>query len=337
MEHPPATDAERGTLGATGTVAPASTDCVVCNHPITGRVYTVGDRSYCHEHYVRAFKRRGTWPTVWILFAGLVALGLLMQQVGPALTPLLTGGTLIVAGLILAVLPALIWLFVFRHLDQLEPENLHHLLGVMILGALVGGAIGDPLRRGVYGMDLWSESRWFWAIPIYTLTQGLLLALTIYATVRFSAFLIHDFDERADGVIYGTAAGLGVAVFYNIRYLIDAGSLRIEVGVARTIIAALVFASIGGLIGYGLGQIWFEPHSIWYLPGIVLLAAFLTGIYEWLSSEAVSRSLGYTAWVSVLIAAAFGAVLFGVINVLVRSAIRETVATGTGPEVAAAQ
>ena len=73
-----------------------STDCVVCNHPITGRVYTVGDRSYCHEHYVRAFKRRGTWPTVWILFAGLVALGLLMQQVGPALTPLLNGGTLIV-------------------------------------------------------------------------------------------------------------------------------------------------------------------------------------------------------------------------------------------------
>jgi RsiW-degrading membrane proteinase PrsW (M82 family) len=336
MEHPPATDAELGTEGATGNVAPASTECVVSNHPITGRVYTVGDRSYCHEHYIRAFQRRGTWPTVWILFAGLVAFGLLMQQVGPALTLLLTGGALVVAGLILAVLPALIWLFIFRRLDQLEPENLHHLLGVMILGALVGGAIGDPLRRGVYGMHLWSESRWMWAIPIYALTQGLLLALTIYATVRFSAFLIHDFDERADGVIYGTAAGLGVAVFYNIRYLIDAGTLRIEVGVARIIIAALVFASIGGLIGYGLGQIWFEPHSIWYLPGIVLLAAILTGVYEWLSSEAISRSLGYTAWVSVLIAAAFGALLFGVIHVLVRSAIRETLAAGTGPEVAAA-
>ena len=335
MEHPAATEAELGNEGAAPGATFSSGDCVVCNHPITGRVFTLGDRSYCNEHYVNAFQHRGTWPTVWILFAGLVAFALLMQQIGPVLTPLLTGGALVIVGLIMAVLPALIWLFVFRRLDRLEPEQLHHLLGVMILGALLGGAVGDPLRRGVYGMHLWSESRWMWAIPIYTLTQGLLLALTIYATVRFSAFLIEDFDERADGVIYGTAAGLGVAVFYNIRYLMDAGTLRLDVGVARIIIAALVFASIGGLVGYGLGQVQFEPHSVWYLPGIVLLAALLTGVYEWLGSETISRSLGYTAWISVLIAAAFGAVLFGVIHVLVRSAIRETLAAGAEPNVAA--
>src|SRR5215203_1545913 len=337
MEHPPATNAELGTEGATGTVAPASSDCVVCNHPITGQVYSIGDRSYCHEHYVRALQRRGTWPSVWILFAALVAIALLMQLVGPALTPLLTGGSLVVAGLIMAILPALIWLFVFRRLDRLEPEPFQYLLGVMILGALISGAIGDPLRRGVYGMHLWSESQWMWAIPIYALTQGLLLALTVYITVRFSAFLIQDFDERADGVIYGTAAGLGAAVYYNLRYLMDAGALRLDVGTARIIIAALVFASIGGLIGYGLGQVRFEPHSIWYLPGIVLLAALLTGIYEWLSSETFSRSLGYTAWVSVLIAAVLGAVLFAAINVLVRSAIRQTLSEGTESDLAVAR
>ncbi len=337
MERPAVPEANVGNEGAARGESPASADCVVCNHPITGRVLTLGDRSYCEEHYTRAFQHRGTWPTVWILFAGLVAFALLMQQIGPALTPLLTGGALVIAGLVMAVLPALIWLFVFRHLDRLEPEDLHHLLGVMILGALLGGAVGDPLRRGVYGMHLWSESRWMWAIPIYALTQGLLLALTIYLTVRFSVFLIQDFDERADGVIYGTAAGLGVAVFYNIRYLMDAGALRLDVGVARMIIAALVFASIGGLIGYGLGQVRFESHSVWFLPGIVLLAALLTGIYEWLASETFSRSLGYTAWVSVLIAAALGATLFGVINVLVRSAIHETLATGAGPDVGAAR
>jgi RsiW-degrading membrane proteinase PrsW (M82 family) len=337
MEHSAPAGVEPGNERGADSGSPSAVDCVVCNDPITGRVYTLGDRSYCDQHYALAFQHRGTWPTVWILFAGLVAFALLMQRVGPALTPLLTGGALVVAGLIMAVLPALIWLFVFRRLDRLEPEGLHHLLGVMILGGLIGGAVGDPLRRGVYGMHLWSESRWMWAIPIYTLTQGLLLALTIYLTVRFSVFLIHDFDERADGVIYGTAAGLGVAVFYNIRYLMDAGALRLDVGVARIIIAALVFASVGGLIGYGLGQVRFEPHSVWYLPGIVLLAAILTGVYEWLASETFSRSLGYTAWISLLIAAAFGAILFGVINVLVRSAIRETLAGSTGPDVAAAQ
>jgi hypothetical protein len=158
MEHPPASDAGLGTEGAAGNTRPASTQCVVYNHPITGRVYSIGGRSYCHEHYARAFQRHGTWPTIWILFAGLIAFSLLMQQVGPTLTPLLRGGTLLIVGLVMALLPALIWLFVFRHLDQLEPEQLHHLLGVMILGALVGvrrtargalkgGSPGPPRRR----------------------------------------------------------------------------------------------------------------------------------------------------------------------------------------------
>jgi RsiW-degrading membrane proteinase PrsW (M82 family) len=322
---PPDHGSDDGPKGAEA----GSPECVVCNDPIAGRVYTLGGRTYCADHYGLVFQHKGAWPSVWIMIAGLVAFGLLMQQIGPALTPLLSGEALVFAGLVLSVLPALVWLLVFQRLDRLEPEHFHHLLGVMILGALVGGAIGEPLRRDVFGMDLWSESRWMWAIPIYTLTQGLLLALTIYFTVRFSVFLARDFDERADGVIYGTAAGLGVAVFYNLRYLLDVGTPRLEVGAARMIIAALVFASIGGLVGYGLGQVRFEPHSVWYLPGIVLLAALLTGIYEWLSSEAISQSLGYTVWVSVLIAAIFGALLFGVINLLVRHAVRESLAGAT--------
>ena len=236
-------------------------------------------------------------------------------------------------GLILAILPALIWLLVFRQLDRLEPERFQILVGVMILGAFIAGAIGEPLVRDVFGLPLWSENRWQWAIPIYALTEGVLLALTIYFAVRFSVFLLAEFDERADGVIYGTAAGLGAAVFYNLRYLFDAETLRLDVGIPRVIIAALVFASIGGVVGYGLGQVRFEHHSVWYLPGIILLAALLTGVYDWLASEAISRSLGYTVWVSLLIAAAFGLVLFGVINFLVRSAMRETLVAPSGDTV----
>src|SRR5262249_59430088 len=120
----------------------------------------------------------------------------------------------------------------------------------------------------------------------------ILLALTIYFSVRFTVYLLNEFDERADGVIYGTAAGLGVAVYYNLRYLLETGPLRLDVGTARIIIAALIFASIGGLVGYGLGPVRFEHHPVWYLPGVVLLAALLIGIYEWLNSEAISRTLG---------------------------------------------
>ena len=59
------------TLGSEGTqpVAPASaSQCVVCNAPISGRVYRIGDRSYCAEHYAYVMRPRGTWPAVWLLF-----------------------------------------------------------------------------------------------------------------------------------------------------------------------------------------------------------------------------------------------------------------------------
>jgi RsiW-degrading membrane proteinase PrsW (M82 family) len=335
MEGPPDTD-DQPSATATGLgQASRAAECVVCHDVISGGVFILGGRAYCAQHYERAFKRRGTWPAVWILFAVLVALALVMQRVGPALAPYLSGGALVAAGVILSVLPALIWLFVFRRFDELEPEPIQYLLGVMILAALFTGAVAGPLRRDVFGFPVWAESRWYWAIPIYTLSQGLLLALTIYFTVRFSAFLLDEFDERADGVIYGTAAGLGAAVYYNLRYLLDTGPLRLDVGTARIIIAALIFASIGGLVGYGLGQVRFERHSVWYLPGVVLLAALLIGIYEWLSGEAISRSLGYTAWVSVLIAAVLGAFLFAVLHWLVRHAIRETLAAGPASEIGA--
>jgi RsiW-degrading membrane proteinase PrsW (M82 family) len=315
------------TPGSQGTQAdsPASaSQCVICNAPISGRVYRIGDRSYCAEHYAYVMRPRGTWPAVWLLFIVLIGVGLLAQQAGTAVSPLLTGKPLVIIGIILAILPALIWLLVFRQLDRLEPERFQLLVGVMVIGALIAGAIGEPLIRDVFGLPLWSESRWQWAIPIYALTEGVVLALTIYFAVRFSVFLLAEFDERADGIIYGTAAGLGAAVFYNLRYLLDAETLRLDVGIPRVIIAALVFASVGGLVGYGLGQVRFEHHSVWYLPGIIVLAALLTGIYDWLASEAISRSLGYTAWISLLVAAAFGLVLFGAINFLVRSAVRET-------------
>lgn len=315
------------TPGSEGTQPVArggAAQCVICNGPIAGRVYRLGDRSYCAEHYAHVMRPRGTWPAVWLLFIVLIAFGLLAQQAGPAVAPLLTGQPLLVIGIILAVLPALIWLLVFRQLDRLEPERFQLLVGVMILGGLIAGAISEPLIRDVFGLPLWSESRWQWAIPIYALSEGVILALTIYFAVRFSVFLLAEFDERTDGIIYGTAAGLGAAVFYNLRYLLDAETLRLDVGIPRVIIAALVFASIGGLVGYGLGQVRFEHHSVWYLPGIIVLAAVLTGVYDWLASEAISRTLGYTAWVSLLIAAAFGLVLFGAINFLVRSTVRET-------------
>lgn len=320
MAQPPAdrTPAERGD----------DAECVVCHEPIVGRRRLLGGRCYCAEHYARvASGSRGTWPSMLVLLAALLGFGLAMQVIGPALTPLLSGAWQLVVGLLLSLLPALLWLLVFQRLDRLEEEPRQYLLGVMLLGALLAGAIGEPLSRGLFALPFWSDGQPQWAIPVYSLTQGVLLVLFVYLAVRWTVFLLEEFDERADGVIYGTAAGLGVGVLYNIRYVLERDGLRLEVAAARIVVAALAIASVGGLVGYALGQIKFERHSVWYLPGVMVLAALLTGVFQWLSSEATTLALGYSAWAAVLIGAVFAALVFGAVFLLARSAVRETLAT----------
>ena len=257
-----------------------------------------------------------------------------MILIGPALTPLLTGGGLFTFGLVIALVPSLIWLLVFRRLDRAAPEPHAHLIGTMLLAALLAAAVSEPLRRDLFRLPAWHDERWFWAIPVFTLTQGVLLALTVYAAVRCSAFLLDEFDERTDGIIYGAAAGLGVAVAYNVNYLLETRGIRLEVGAVRIIIASLVLASLGGLVGYTLGQLRFEQHSVWFLPACLLLAALLTGIYEWVNTEAISRAWGNDVMISLGLGALLAGVLFAVINLLVRSASLEAAAqpdTGVTP------
>src|SRR3712207_4657268 len=85
--------------------------CVCCHRPVQGKVRTIGGRAYCAEHYARAtLGSRGTWPALIAMLVGLVALALLMFTVGSGVSDALDDRWLVVAGLILAVAPTLLWL-----------------------------------------------------------------------------------------------------------------------------------------------------------------------------------------------------------------------------------
>ena len=318
--------------------AAAPVECVVCHRPLSGRIHTIAGRPYCNEHYARAtLGSRGTWAAAGALLAGLFLLGLAMLAVGPRISEELDEGPLVVLGLALAILPALLWLGVFRQLDRLEPEPHQYLLSVTLLGALFAGAIGEPLRRGIFDLHTWSAHNVFSSILIYSLIQGVIQATIVYATVRYTVFLSDEFDERADGIIYGTAAGLGVATALNFTYVLDHRGLELDVGTARIIVAALTLAALGGLVGYGLGQVKFERHVPWFAALFVALAALLNGAFDWLLGQASIRGLGYSAWPSVVLAAAFAAIVLGVVFFLLRRAVDETLRLGARRPGAAAE
>ena len=308
----------------------AAVICVCCHRPIRGRVHTLSGRPYCAEHYARAtLGSRGTWPAMIAMLAGLLALGLVMYAVGPRISDGLDDRSLGVIGLVLAIVPTLLWLGVFRNLDRLEPEPHQYLLSVTILAALLTAAVAEPLRRGAFALHTWRADAWYWSIAVNTLIQGVIQATVVYVTVRYTVFLSEEFDERADGIIYGTAAGLGSAMMLNFHYVLDHPGLRLDVGAARIIVAALVLASLGGLVGYGLGQIKFERHSPWFAAQFIVAAALLNGIFDLLGAELSARQFGFDGWRAALVAAIFALGVLGVVFSLLQHAVRETRVAGS--------
>jgi RsiW-degrading membrane proteinase PrsW (M82 family) len=308
-----------------GTAPPAA--CAVCDRPVVGKRHDLGGRLYCDEHYARAtLGSRGTWPAILALIAGLVAIALVMLAVGDRISDELGDTWLALIGLTLSLLPGILWLLVFRQLDRLEAEPHAFLFSVFALGALLAGTIGEPLRRGLLDLHRWEPENWLWSVSVHALTQGVVQSVLVYIAVRWTVYLTDEFDERADGIIYGTASGLGIATLLNFHYVLDHRGLNLDVGTTRIIVDALALAALGGIVGYGLGQVKFERHKPWFAASWVALAAVLNGLYEWLQSEVTARELGFEAWPAVLLAGVFALAAFGLVFALLRNAVRETIA-----------
>lgn len=238
--------------------------------------------------------------------------------------PVLGGGPLLLAGVILALIPALIWLLFFYQQDRLEPEPKTYVLSVFALGALAASGVGIPLVRDALRINDWLYSDQITHLLGSILAVGFVQEFLIFAAVRFSVYQSAEFDERVDGIIYATAAGLGFATMLNFDYVVSRGGVDLAVGVMRVTVAALAHASIAGVLGYFLGQAKFEHTPAYYLPGGFVLAAVLNGVFFWAQDIVTVRGLTITPFYGLVLAVAVAVVLLGVVFWLIRRANAET-------------
>jgi RsiW-degrading membrane proteinase PrsW (M82 family) len=314
-----------------GVVAPVGEYCVACNAPIKGVGRMLGDRAYCEKHYRRALQgRSGTWQATLGLIAGLLAFVALVSLIAPTIGAAVQGFGLIVAGLLLALVPAVIWLIVFYLQDRLEPEPKRYILGVFALGAVLSGTIGQPLITSFFRVADWANFSLWSKIAADILVIGTLQAFLIYAAVRYTVFGSDEFDEPVDGVIYGAAAGLGYATMMSLSYIIAHGGVDIGVGAIRVAVTALAYASFGGVLGYFLGQAKFADHSPFWLPAGVVLTAVLNGIVVSALSIVSRAGLQATPLRGLLLAAAIAAVVFVVLFAFMRRSNRMVLAKAAG-------
>jgi RsiW-degrading membrane proteinase PrsW (M82 family) len=306
--------------------------CCVCQQPVGPDAKRLGGRAYCDCHYASVTRDR---PSVWRAglgyILGQVAFVLVAVALVALLKPTLTGWALVAAGFLLALIPALIWLIFFYRQDRLEPEPKGYVIRVFVLGALLAQAVGIPLLEDVFDVRRWLPiSPWvnlLGSILVVGFTQEFLK----YATVRYFIYPLAEFDERVDGVVYGTAAGLGYATMLNVHYVIASGGVNLQAGVIRIVVTALAQASFAGLTGYFLARAKFETEPVWWLPGGVALAAVLNGLFTTLRGELTTTGLGlagggFNPWPGLILATIVAGATFGILFYLIRRANRLTLA-----------
>jgi RsiW-degrading membrane proteinase PrsW (M82 family) len=269
---------------------------------------------------------RGLWLAgVGQIVALLIFIGL-VYFIAPSLPAELSGGALVTEGIIIALIPALVWLAFFYQQDRLEPEPKANIIGVFILGALLAKAVGIPLVQGLFSIGQWLYTDVWSHLLGSILVIGFLQEFLKYAAVRYSVYGSAEFDERVDGVIYATVAGLGFATMLNFDYVVSRGGVDITVGAIRVTITALAHASIAGVWGYFLGQVKFEHTPPYYLPGGFALAAVLNGLFFWAQDLVTLRGVAFKPWYGLVLAVVIAVIVLAVVFWFIRKANAETLA-----------
>ncbi len=231
-----------------------------------------------------------------------------------------------VAALLMAGIPAMLWLGYFYSQDRIEPEPRAYVMGSYLLGGFVAAPCAGflvaltagPLPQGM-GMNALSADRWIVAIAIVGLAQE----ASKYVTVRYTMYVSPEFDEPLDGIIYMSAAGIGFATYQSMHYLLGSGGeIYLSAAAAQCVVTTLAHASFAGVMGFAMGQAKFSPsasrnRSVTLLLGLAA-AALLNGCFQMIMDALNVQGLNTSPWNRVLSSFGFAAGVFVVISMLMR-------------------
>ncbi|MBC7249987.1 MAG: PrsW family intramembrane metalloprotease [Anaerolineae bacterium] len=305
--------------------------CCVCHTTVGEEAKTIGGRWYCEEHYAKVTReRKGIWQSGIAEIVAVLLFVALIEIIISWTKPALSGTSLLLAGIIMALVPAVIWMIFFYRQDRLEPEPKAYVLEVFLLGALLASALGIPLVRDFFRVQDWLGQSTLTNVLGSILVIGFVQEFLKYAAVRYSVYLSTEFDERVDGVVYGTAAGLGFAAMLNINYVVSNAGVDLRMGMIRIAITTLAQASFAGISGYFLGRAKFEEEPVWWLPLGVTIAAVLNGVFTFVRGEISRVGLTVNPWNGLILATVVAIVTFIVLYYLMRRANKLTLAQAQG-------
>lgn len=294
--------------------------CCVCHEPVEPPYAMLGQRVYCERHYTRVNKPHlGFWRAGILQIVAMGVFAAIVTVIAESLGAL-EGTPLIIAGLFLAIVPTALWLVYFYQQDRLEPEPKTKIVAVFFLALILTDFIGLRLIHEWFRFDDWSGVNWTTSLLASILIVGFTFEAIKYLAIRLTVWTTAEFDERMDGIVYGTVAGLGVATWLNLNHILANQGVALGPGVVYTVTTALAQASFGGVLGYFMAQAKFEHKPIWWVPLGVCVTAVLDGFFTWAIDEVSAAGLTVEPWRSLVLGIIIALAMFGTLIALMRRA-----------------
>lgn len=270
--------------------------CCICDEPQAPPYNILGGRVYCARHFAVVNRAHPSfWRASLFQIVGMGAFSAVVALLANAIGPL-SGPPLLLAGLFLAIVPTALWIGFFYAQDRLEPEPKTQIAAVFLLALILTDVLGRRITQEWFQVAAWASADTLTSLLAAILIIGVTAQGIIYLTIRVLVYGSAEFDERMDGIIYGTVAGLGVATLVNLRLVIDNAGVAIGPGVISTVTTALAQASFGGLQGYFMAEAKFTHRPAWWMPLGFAVATLLNGLFSWLIGEVSAVGLSVDPW-----------------------------------------
>ena len=180
-------------------------------------------------------------------------------------------------------IPALVVMYIVDRLDRKRPEppKLRRLVAVVGALSVIPAIIGESILSGTVGSQLGSELTYegasFNSFVVAAAVEEACKILVIYWIVWYRP----EFDERMDGIVYASRAGLGFAAVENVMYIWKQTTIsgQITVWVLRALLAVPGHALWTGMIGAFAARRRFDGTGLGLIGGYLLAVAF-HGAYD---------------------------------------------------------
>jgi RsiW-degrading membrane proteinase PrsW (M82 family) len=149
-----------------------------------------------------------------------------------------------------------------------------------------------------------------------------------------------EFDERMDGIVYASRAGLGFALVENVMYLLNQASLggQVELWIMRAVLAVPGHAMWTGMIGAMAARRRFDGRGLGLIGGYLLAVAFHGGYDMCVYLQTPLHFEGYDSLTRLVMPTLIGLTLlaFFILRSMARTALRLDDADAARHAVAAA-